>query len=181
MNTKMLPVIVSLVVLCSCTKTTKTNYLFLNASQLKPLGIEINDKGVFYKNENPNWKQDKEKYACMAFYCSKYEYVSSKQFNPTDTLKALNLNDSIIARKELTKYDFYPLLIGDTNGHQSLDRDTLPQGLKLIPIAICMAKTNLSTRKDTIVVWLKATESLKRALPSTIIMDDYLTTRPVKI
>ena len=181
MKTKMFLAIVFLVVLSSCTKTTKPNYLYLNANQLKTLGIELNDKGVFYKNENPNWKQDMEKYACMAFYCTANDYVSSKHFNSTDTLKAVNPIDSMIALKQLTKNDYYPIIIGDTKGHQSIDRETLPDGMKLVPVAICMAETNLPTRKDTIVVWLKPTESLKKALPSTINMDDYLTTRPAKM
>lgn len=181
MKTKIFMAVIFMVVICSCSKTTKPEFLYLNASQLKPLGIELNEKGVFYKNVNPNWKQDLEKYECMAFYCTTDDYISSKHFNTTDTLKTMNGVDSIIAMKELTKNDFYPLLIGDTKGNQSIDNETLPKDMKLLPVAICMAETNLPTRRDTIVVWLKPTESLKKALPSNINMEDYLQTRPVKM
>ena len=181
MKTKIFIAVIAMLVVCSCTKTTKPDFLYLNAKQLKPLGILVNDKGVFYKNENPNWKQDREKYECMAFYCTTNDYVSSKHFNATDTLKAVNSIDSLIVMKELTKNDFYPMLIGDTKGHQSIERKYMPEDMKLLPVAICMAETGLPTREDTVVVWLKPTESLKKALPANINMEDYLQTRRVKI
>lgn len=180
MKTKFFPVVILLVAICSCTKTTKPDFLYLNASQLKPLGIELNDKGVFYKNENPDWKQDNEKYACLAFYCTNDNYLTTKHFNTTDTLKAKNSADSIIAGKELTKNNFYPLLIGNNKGIMSLDNENLPVDMKLLPVAVCMTETTLSNRKDTVVVWLRPTESLKKVLPENIKMDEYLKTRPVR-
>ena len=181
MKTIIYPVVISLVFLCSCSKITKPDYLYLNADQLMHLGIELNDKGLFYKNENPDWNQDNEKYACLAFYCTNDNYVSTKQFNITDTFKMANSVDSFLVGMEFTKNDFYPLLIGNEKGIQSLDNETLPSGMKLLPVAINMSQTNLSNRKDTIVVWLRPTKSLKKALPSTINMDDYLRTIPEKI
>jgi len=38
------------------------------------------------------------------------------------------------------------------------------------------AKTGLSTRNDTIVVWFKPTKKLKQLLPENINIDDYLKT-----
>lgn len=175
MKTKILIAVIFLLAITGCTK--KVNFLFLNAGQLKPLGIELNEKGVFYKNENPNWKQDKQKYACLAFLGTNDHYMSSIVFNATDTLKLSSGIDNIIIQKTLTKNDFYPLLIGNTKGIQSMDNKNLPAGLKLLPIAICMAETKLATRKDTIVVWLKPTDSLKKALPENINIEDYLTTK----
>ena len=177
MKTKIFIALILLVTISSCTKRTQPDFLYLNAIQLKPLGIELNDKGVFYKNENPNWKQNHEKYAGMAFSCTNDNYVSTMQFHATDTLKAKNSADSIIAGLELTKNDFYPLLIGNTKGIQSFDNGNLPAGMKLLPVAICMAETNLTNRKDTVVVWLRPTESLKKLLPEGIRMEDYLRTK----
>lgn len=177
MKTKFFLAVILLVTMSSCTKKIKPDFLYLNAGQLKPLGIELNDKGVFYKNQNPDWKQDHEKYACLAFYCTNDNYVTIKQFNATDTLKAMNSADSIIVSEEMTKNDFYPLLIGNTKGIQSLDNENLPAGMKLLPIAICMAEANLSNRNDTVVVWLRPTESLKKVLPMDINMEDYLRTK----
>jgi hypothetical protein len=75
---------------------------------------------------------------------------------------------------ETTRNDFYPLLIGDINGKQSLDNETLSPDLKLFPIAICMSETKLLNRKDTIVVWFKPTEALKKALPGNVNFEDHL-------
>ena len=180
MKTKIFMAVISMVVVCSCSKTTKPDYLYLNANELKPLGILVNDKGVFYKNEIPEWKQNNKLYTCLAFYCTNGDYISTRFFKATDTLKMVNYTDSFIVRQELTKYDFYPLLVGDTKGNQSMDED-LPVDMKLLPVAICMAETGIPTREDTIVVWLKPTESLKKALPANINMEDYLQTRPVKM
>jgi len=49
--------------------------------------------------------------------------------------------------------------------------------MKLLPVAICMAETNLTNRKDTVIVWLRPTESLKKLLPEGIRMEDYLRTK----
>ena len=181
MKTKIFLSVISLVFMLSCSTTTKQDYLYLNADQLEPLGIELNEKGLFYKNENPEWNQDNEKYACLAFYCTNDNYVSTKQFNITDTFTMANGIDSLLVGMEFTKNDFYPLLIGDKKGIQSFDNETLEAGTKLLPVAINMSQINLSNRKDTIVVWLRPTPSLKKALPSTINMDDYLRTIHGKI
>ena len=181
MKTKIFLSVISLVFMLSCSTTTKQDYLYLNADQLEPLGIELNEKGLFYKNENPEWNQDNEKYACLAFYCTNDNYVSTKQFNITDTFTMANGIDSLLVGMEFTKNDFYPLLIGDKKGIQNFDNETLEAGTKLLPVAINMSQINLSNRKDTIVVWLRPTPSLKKALPSTINMDDYLRTIPGKI
>jgi hypothetical protein len=179
MKTKSFIAVILLVIISSCTKRTQPDFLYLNAAQLKPLGIVLNDKGVFYKNENPNWKQNNEKYAGMAFYCNGEIFVSTTQFHATDTLKAKNSADSIIASLELTKNDFYPLLIGNNKGIQSFDNENLPSDIKLLPVAIRMAETNLPNRKDTVIIWLRPTESLKRLLPEGIKMEDYLRTKMV--
>ena len=179
MKTKFFLSVILLVTISSCSKKAQPDFLYLNAAQLKPLGIVLNDKGVFYKNENPNWKQDHEKYTGLAFCCTNDNYVSTMQFHATDTLKAKNSADSIIVGLELTKNDFYPLLIGNTNGFQNFYNGNLPADMKLLPIAIRMAETKLSNRKDTVVVWFRPTESLKKLLPEGIRMEDYLRTKMV--
>jgi len=178
MKAKIIFTLILLMAICSCThQSKKPQYLYLNLNQLKPLGIELNDKGVFYKNENPNYKQDKEHYPCLAFYSTNNNYLTTKQFNSTDTLHAANTLDSMIVNQKMTRNDFYPVLIGNTAGIQSMENKNLPADMKLLPIAIAMAETKLANRKDTLVVWFKPTESLKKALPPGINIDDYLTTR----
>jgi hypothetical protein len=55
-----------------------------------------------------------------------------------------------------------------------LDDATLSNDLKLFPVAICMNETKLVNRKDTIVVWFKPGESLKKALPGNVNIEEYL-------
>lgn len=174
MRTKIFLAIITTIIICSWTNPNKPEFLFLNSTQLKPLGIELNENGVFYKNLNPNWKQDNRKYSCINFYCGNNNYLTTNHYLETDTFKAENRNERLLMKMETTRNDFYPLIIGNTKGEQSLDNKTLPKDMKLFPVAICMSDTKLSNRKDTIVVWFKPTESLKGALPANINIDDYL-------
>jgi hypothetical protein len=180
MKSKLVLAVILLAAVSSCTKTKKPDFLYLNADQLKPLGIELNSKGVFYKNENPNRKQDHQKFSCTAFYLVGDNYSTSCVFNANDTLKAYNKNDSLLISKKLTKNDFYPLLIGPPIGRLSMDNTPNGNPVKLLPIAICMAETNIPSRKDTVIVWMKPTESLKKALPANIDMENYLQDRPIR-
>lgn len=179
MKTKSILTILIVITFLSCNQTKKTEFLYLNGAQLKEIGINLSDQGVFYKNINPNWKLDNKKYAFLAFYSCDDNYVSSMHMNETDTLIVESKNDSLLKTIETTRNDFYPLLIGDPKGIQSLNED-LPKDMKLLPIFICMSETKLPNRKDTIVVWLKPTESLRKSLPENINMDDYLQTKPTR-
>jgi hypothetical protein len=151
-----------------------SGFLFLNSDQLKPLGIELNKNGVFYKNLNPNWEQDKVRYSCLSFYCSSNNYLTTNHYSETDVIKARNRNERLLVKMGITRNDFYPILIGNTKGKQSLNNETLSEDLKLFPVAICMSETKLRNRKDTIVVWFKPSEALKKALPENIKIEDYL-------
>ena len=179
MKTKLFLACIAIVVICSWTNPTKPEFLFLNSNQLKPLGIVLNEKGVLYKNYNPNWKQDNQRYSCLSFYCCSDNYLTTNHYTETDVIQANNTHEKILLNLETTKNDFYPLLIGNTKGEQSLDDETLAKDLKLFPVAICMSETKLRSRKDTIVVWFKPTEALQKALPENVKMEDYLKVRPI--
>jgi hypothetical protein len=174
MKIKFVLAIITMVIICGWTAPAKPHFLFLNAAQLKPLGIELNENGVFYKNINPNWKQDNSRYSCLSFYCSKNNYLTTNHYLESDVINPDNRFERLLLRKETTRNDFYPILIGDMKGKQSLDNETLPKDLKLLPVAICMSETKLHARKDTIVVWFKPTESLKNALPENVNIVNYL-------
>jgi hypothetical protein len=178
MKTKSFLAIITLVIICSWTNPTKPEFLFLNSNQLKPLGIVLNDNGLFYKNINPNSKQDNLKYSCLSFYCCSDNYLTTNHYTEADVIKANNKDERLLMKLETTRNDFYPLLIGNTKGEQSLDDETLAKDLRLFPVAICMSETKLRSRKDTIVVWFKPTEALKKALPENIKIDDFLKVRP---
>lgn len=156
----------------------KPGPLFLNTSELSLLGIHVTKHGVFYKNLNPNWKQDNEKYATLAFYLGDDNYLSTFHLKETDSLFVKSMSDSLLKTQNTTHNDFYPLLIGNIDGHQSLNSD-LPLDMKLLPVAICMTDTRLPNRNDTVVVWFKPTETLNKILNPDFKMEDYLQTRPI--
>lgn len=180
MKTKFFLTIITIVIICAWTSPTKSEFLFLNRNQLKPLGIELNGNGIFYNNLNPNWKQDNVRYSCLSFYCSSDNYLTTNHYSETDVTEAKSRNERLLLKMGTTRNDFYPLLIGNMKGKQSLDNITLSPDLKLFPVAICMSETKLLNRKDTIVVWFKPTEALKKALPENVKFEDYLQV-PVRI
>jgi hypothetical protein len=175
MKNKTWLLIIATVILLSCSFKTKTSdLLFLNREQLKSLGLFLTDQGLFYKNYNPNWKADHERYPCLGFLSNK-TYLKTIHYGEDEIFKADNKYDRIFVKMENTKHDFYPVLIGNTNGNMSFDNSAkLTQNQKLLPVAICMSETKISSRKDTLIVWFKVTESLKIALPQDIKIDDYL-------
>jgi hypothetical protein len=179
MKTKTFSAFIAMVMICSWTNPTQPEFLFLNSNQLKPLGIVLNENGVFYKNQNPNWKQDNGKYSCLSFYCCGDNYLTSNHYTEADIMKADNRSEKILMKLETTRNDFYPLLIGNTKGKQSLDDETLAKDMKLFPVAICMNETKIRNRNDTIVVWIKPTAALQKALPVNIKMEDFLKVRPI--
>jgi hypothetical protein len=180
MKTKIFLLIIATAFFCSFNSINKPEFLFLNQSQLKPLGIELNKHGVFYKNLNPNWQKENERYSGLGFYCCKDNYLTTVHFRESEVLKPTNRYYKRMISKETTHNDYYPLLIGNSNGDQSLENETLPEDMKFLPIAICMSDAKVKNRIDTLVVWFKPTESLRKALPANIKMEDYLQARPKK-
>ncbi len=180
MKTKNFLSCVALVVLCSWTNPAQPEFLVLNSTQLKSLGIVLNEDGVFYKNFNPAWKQDNAVYSCLSFYCCSDNYLTTGHYAETDVITAKTRDQKALLKLETSRNDFYPLLIGNTKGEMSLDDETLAKDMKLFPVAICMSETKLRSRTDTVVVWFKPSDALQKALPAGIKMKDFLKTRPEK-
>lgn len=174
MKIKIIILITALFTFISCSKSQKQEYLYLNQLQLKPLGLELNDNGLFYKNMNPNWKEDNERFCMLAFRCEKDNYLTSTHFTEADFIDS-NKKKTTLSEKNYTKNDFYPLLISNTKGDFSLDNySVMKKEIKLLPIAVCMSQAKNTNRKDTLIVWFKPTASLKKVLPDNINLDDYL-------
>jgi len=175
MKIRTLFVIVGLLVICSFTPDSTQKYLFLNANELKQLGIHLNNKGLYYINTNPQQKQDRGSHCTLAFYCSNKNYVTSIHRSEFDDLNATSKDDKILLENGVSSHDFYPLIIGNTKGNASLDDySVFKKDIKMLPVAVCMSECNLSKRKDTIIVWFKPTANLIKALPDDIIIEDYL-------
>jgi hypothetical protein len=155
-----------------CNNSETKDFIFLNAEQLKPLGIEISEDGVFYKNCNPNSKESNEKFECLGFYATNETYLATLHFDETDSIKVSSNIDSLLLVKELTRHEFCPILIGNTKGDYSLDSEN--KNIKLLPIAICLNEIEMLNRKDTLVFWFKHHESIEKLLPEGTKIKNYL-------
>jgi hypothetical protein len=155
----------------SCNKIENNKLIYLNAEQLQKLGIEVTESGVMYKNLNPNWVADNERYPILGFIATDDTYLTTMHFNESESISISSKSDSLFASMELTQNDFYPILIGSINDDFSLDRKKLNS--KLLPIAICMADITLQNRTDTLVIWFNVTESIAKILPSDINLNEY--------
>ena len=164
--------IILVVTSLGCNKSKDSEYIFLNAEQLKPLGIELTENGVFYKNFNTTWVEDNERYPVLGFYSTNDTYLQTMHHEQADTIMAKDRDDSLFLRMAISSNNFYPVLIGNVRGQYSLDRKE--RDMELVPIAICMAETKLSKRTDTLVIWFKPTKSLEEVLPNNIKLKDYL-------
>ena len=175
MKIKTVLVIIVMLVMCSFTPSPKVNYLFLKANELKQLGIHLNSKGLYYLNINPMQKKDGGSHCTLAFYCNNKNYLTSIHRSEFEDLNPVNNDDKLLLQNGISTHDFYPLIIGNTKGNASLDNySVFHKDIKLLPVAVCMSECNLSNRKDTLIVWLKPTESLKKILSNRINIEDYL-------
>jgi hypothetical protein len=156
-------------------KSQEVKYIYLNAEQLMPLGIELSKEGLFYQNCNPNHKET-DVYPYYAFYAENAEpYVNASMSNGCDkkNLDVLSSRfDSVFFYRKITENDFYPVFVGSLGRNYNLSSGK--NDTKLLPIAIRMQETKIPNRTDTVLVWFYPTESLKKALPKGIVMEDYL-------
>ena len=153
-------------------KGQENKYIYLNAEQLKPLGIELSEDGLFYQNCNPKWEED-GKYPYYAFYSvGKEHYVNSSVASHCSLSDyPSNEHDSIFMNRKMTENDFYPLFVGTEGKYTFLSEK---HDKELVPIAIRMKETKIPNRTDTVIFWFKLTESLKKVLPTGIIIEDYV-------
>jgi hypothetical protein len=175
-------------------KSQEHKYIYLNAKQLEPLGIELSENGLYYQNCNPKYQEDGKLpyYAVHTF--DTIQTVSSQISTDCDladinyfmTRNASGDADSMFTGtnffkdKKLTENDFYPLFVANTaEGTYNLSSENNDK--ELVPVAVRMEETNIPNRTDTIIFWFKVTESFKQALPKDIIIEDYMRLPDVEV
>jgi len=168
---------VAVFTLSSFVEKTESDFLYLNSEQLSSLGLNLTEDGLFYKNLNPNWNENDGKYPGLMFYCTKNNYLTTIHFNENES-EDLTYKVKSLKKMKITNNDFYPVLIGDTNGNMSLEDKAHSINQKLLPVAINLNE-KIKNRKDVIVIWFKPTESLKQALPKNFDINDYLKVRNI--
>ena len=156
-------------------KSQEVKYIYLNAEQLMPLGIELSEEGLFYQNCNPNHKET-DVLPYYAFYAENAELgVNTTMSEGCDKMSLDVFSsrfDSVFFNRKITENDFYPVFVGSLGSIYNLSSEKNDR--KLVPIAIRMQETKIPNRTDTVLVWFYPTESLKKALPEGIVMEDYL-------
>ncbi|PLX13435.1 MAG: hypothetical protein C0594_01185 [Marinilabiliales bacterium] len=166
---------ISVFTLSSHPEKTEADFLYLNSEQLSSLGLNLTKKGLFYKNLNPNRTESEGRNPGLMFYCTKDNYLTTTIFDESES-KDLPYKMGSLKKMKMTNNDFYPVLIGDTNGNMSLENRNIYSDQKLLPVAINLNGT-IKNRKDVIIVWFKPTESIKQALPENIEIERYLQER----
>ena len=146
-------------------------YLELTLDQLKYLGFQVNPAGLFYKNMRPD-RLDKR---TLCLYFTDSIYSASRNLDWDERITGLTIQDQILKKQVLTKFDFYPLIVAWINGNWTLvNTSQYNPNQKLLPIQINMANLKMMKRTDTLVFWFKPTESLKKMLSPIVKVDDYL-------
>jgi TonB family protein len=171
-----IPVALALTFLFACrekpTTSQEGDYIFLNAKQLKPLGIQLSEKGLFYFNCNSNWEAEGERFPCMALYSTdEGPWVSSML--STSTYDAPEDLKPVFKGTEITDIGFRPKFVGNPQGHFWFGTERY-RDEKLVPISVCMASAKISNRTDTVIFWFLPSESLQKALPRGVKMENFL-------
>ncbi|MCX6252214.1 MAG: M56 family metallopeptidase [Bacteroidetes bacterium] len=154
-----------------------SKYLVLDKEQLKIIGLECTEKGVFYFNNNPRWKEDHKKYPVLCLYLTNDDYCNSLLIEkPSLRAEVRTKTNGTLWNMTASNHDYYPVLVTSYAGHPTYDayRAHYDSTYKLLPVQIRMADLKLKSRKDTMVIWFKPTESLRMDLAPVVNIDSYL-------
>ena len=156
--------------------THSVKYLDLPIWQLKLLGIECNRNGIFYKNQNPDRKNEKKSQRILCFYLNDETYCSNLNIEKNEEIKDAGTALKILKKMQITSNSFDPVMITDLDGHRTWDAFTVldDKSMKLLPIRINTTDLQMQKRKDMVVFWFRPTESLKKALSEYVNIDYYL-------
>lgn len=156
-------------------------YLVLDREHLALLGIQCDEKGVYYKNMNPRWKEDHKRYAVLCFFLTEDVYCGNINLDTeSDRISGNGHPYSFLRRMQAGSNDFYPLLITSPSGQPTWDAYTKlhDSTMKLLPVQLNMAGLGLKSRTDTVVFWFKPTASLRRTLAGINGIDNFLQAAP---
>jgi hypothetical protein len=160
----------------SAAMKSPVKYLDLPIWQLKALGITCNSNGVFYKNQNPDWKKEKNKYQVLCILLADDNYCSNYNYMEGEGIRAKTKAEKLLQDLPETSNSFNPVMVTDLNGHRTWDAFEVlgDPSMKLLPVRINLEDLQMQKRKDFIVFWFKPTESLKNALAGFVNIDPFL-------
>ncbi len=151
-------------------------FLDLPIWQLKLIGLDGSSKGLFYKNQNPDWQKEKNRYQLLCFYLTDDVFYSNLNYHTGEEFLVNGKPQQILKNMETSVNAFDPVLLTDQEGKKFWDAFTVlgDKDMKLLPVRINMADLQMKKRNDWVVFWFKPTESLKKVLSPYVNIDSLL-------
>jgi len=175
------PVALALTFLFACREENQiqipenSEYIFLTAEQLKPLGFTLNENGFIFANYNPNAEAHGLRHPFISVINNANNYSST--FQNFEISPNLERFDSLLKGIEIAQLDLLLIRVA-SNGRVGFEHRWREKE-KLVPIAFRMAETGIPNRTDTLVFWFIPTEDLQNALPRGVNMANFLRYPPM--
>jgi beta-lactamase regulating signal transducer with metallopeptidase domain len=152
--------------------TAAKKYLVLPTDQLKLLGFEFNNTGLYFKNKRPGTPE----HNVLCLYFTDHTYSASISLKPGEKLKGKSAPEKFLMNAQLTNYDFAPLIVSSYGDHRTIVLGGMNQfdDEKLLPIQVNMAELNINKRSDTLVFWFRPTDALKQILSPIARVEEYI-------
>jgi len=146
---------------CVCRRQPKkSEFIFLNAEQLRYLGFELSEKGLFYLNCH--------RFSRRRHHCLYIRLEDSVWHHSWHTLEGAK---NRFRDREKTSHNFFPQAVTTSQGCPLVGREDL--NTRHVPVAISLSEANLSAYEDTVVFWFPRRNSLLKALPEETIWQNY--------
>jgi len=137
-------------------QSKNSDFIFLNAEQLRNLGIDLSERGLFYLNcHRVLGRQNLRGVPCLEI--SLEDSLLLKIWHSADFVELL------FREKKITNHNFFPIVITTPQGCLLAGRENIDR--RKIPIAVSLSEANLSANEDTIIFWFTLTDRLISALP----------------
>ena len=151
--------LIALVVMLSSVskgQSKNSEFIFLNAEQLRYLGVDLSERGLFYLNcHRVLGRQNQLRVPCLLIRLE-------------DSVWQMSWHSAEIAEYQfretkITNYNFFPRMITTFQGCPLVGREDIER--RKIPVATSLSEANLGAYEDTIVFWFTLTDRLISALP----------------
>ncbi|OGU14164.1 MAG: hypothetical protein A2X61_07150 [Ignavibacteria bacterium GWB2_35_12] len=158
----------------SCQSDSK-KYLELSESQLRDIGFVINERGIFFKSEVPeNTKEGI--FHCMVGYINTNDDQGTRMILAParqNLGKIVKENADYFDSLPVLKSDYYFAKIIEVSGENIYT--SFWKKIVTIPILVKQTKYNFKIKKD-VIVYMKASEGLKKKLSYVENLEKYFVT-----
>jgi len=137
-------------------QSKNSEFIFLNAEQLRYLGVDLSERGLFYLNcHRVLGRQNLRGVPCL--------HISLADSVWRESWHSLGVVESRIRERKPTSHNFVPQAITTPQGCLLAGCENIDR--RKIPVATSLSDANLSANEDTIIFWFTLTDRLISALP----------------